>query len=109
MKLPQGEQAIVPIEKLLGYCLNLNHNSGKHKARVFASALGVTANNAEVLRELIRRAAIAGEVVQQADTAFGQQFKVDWTVPDTDGVILRTIWKLPSESAAPQLISAFIK
>lgn len=109
MKLPQGERAIVPVEKLTGYCLNPNHDSGKHKARVFASALGITAANAEVLRELILRAAIEGEVTQQADTAFGRQFKVDWQVPDRDGVVLRTIWKLPSETAAPQLISAFIR
>jgi hypothetical protein len=62
MKLPQGERAIVPLEKLLGYCLNVNHDSGKHKARVFASALGVTADNAEVLRDLIQRAAVEGDV-----------------------------------------------
>jgi hypothetical protein len=109
MKLPQGERAIVPVEKLTGYCLNPNHDSGKHKARVFASALGITAANAEVLRALILTAAIEGEVVQQANTAFGRQFKVDWQVPDTDGVVLRTIWKLPSELATPQLISAFIR
>jgi hypothetical protein len=109
MKLPEGERALVPIEKLTGYCLNPNHDSGKHKARVFASALGITANNAEVLRELILRAAIEGEVVQQANTAFGRQFKVDWQIPNSDSVVLRTIWKLTSESAAPQLISAFIR
>ena len=109
MKLPQGEQAIVPLEKLLGYCLNPNHDSGKHKARVFASALGITADNAEMLKTLICQAAVEGSVVQQANTEFGQQFKVDWTVPNTDGVTLRTIWKLPSESEAPQLISAYIR
>ena len=109
MKLPEGERALVPIEKLTGYCLNPNHDSGKHKARVFASALGITANNAKVLRELILRAAIEGKVVQQANTAFGRQFKVDWQIPDSDAVVLRTIWKLTSESAVPQLISAFIR
>jgi hypothetical protein len=109
MKLPQGERAIVPLEKLLGYCLNVNHDSGKHKARVFASALGITADNAEVLRDLIQRAAVEGDVAQQAVTPFGQQYKVDWLVPETDNVTLRTIWKLPSNSGAPQLISAFIK
>lgn len=49
------------------------------------------------------------EVVQQEGTAFGQQFKVDWTVPDTDGVKLRTLWEITSENPNPRLISAFIK
>ncbi|WP_302184669.1 hypothetical protein [Planktothrix pseudagardhii] len=35
--------------------------------------------------------AIEGEVIQQDITDFGQQFKVDWTVPNTTGIKLRTI------------------
>ena len=38
MKLPNGSLAIVDIRKIRNYCLNLDHPSGKHKARVFASA-----------------------------------------------------------------------
>ncbi|WP_254174154.1 DUF6883 domain-containing protein [Planktothrix pseudagardhii] len=58
MKLPNGNQAEISLQKLVGYCLNQEHSSGKHKARVFASVLGITTNNAEVLRELIQKAAI---------------------------------------------------
>jgi hypothetical protein len=61
MQLPNAERAIIPIEKLLGYCLNLKHPKGKHKARVFQSVLGITRENAECLYELVRQAAIAGE------------------------------------------------
>jgi hypothetical protein len=109
MKLPDGDQAIIPIEKLLGYCLNPNHTKGKHKARVFKSALGITADHVDRLVELIQLAALQGEVVQVRVTDFGQEFKLDWTVPDHDGLQLRTIWIIPHDSAAPQLVSAFIK
>lgn len=109
MKLPNGAQAEISMQKLIGYCLNLEHPSGKHKARVFESALGITANNADSLRELIQAAAIEGEVVQQDTTAFGQQFKVDWIVPDTDRVELRTIWEITANHPNSRLISAFIK
>ncbi|WP_442939170.1 DUF6883 domain-containing protein [Nostoc sp.] len=51
-------------QKLIGYCLNPEHPSGKHKARVFASILGITLENAEVLRELIQTAAVAGRASQ---------------------------------------------
>ena len=109
MKLPNGNQAEISLQKLVGYCLNQEHSSGKRKARVFASVLGITANNAEVLRDLIQKAAIEGEVIQQDITDFGQQFKVDWTVPDTAGIELRTIWEITSTNSNPRLISAFLK
>lgn len=49
MKLPNGDKAEIPMQKLIGYCLNLEHPSGKHKARVFKSKLGIVAENAELL------------------------------------------------------------
>jgi hypothetical protein len=109
MKLPNGEQAEISMQKLIGYCLNPEHPSGRHKARVFASVLGITNENAEILRSLVQTAAIEGEVVQQDTTAFGQQFKVDWIVPNTDGIRLRTIWEVTSQNSNPRLISAFLK
>jgi hypothetical protein len=109
MKLPNGDRAEVPIEKLLDYCLNSNHPSGKHKARVFASALEITAENAEDLRELIQRAAIEGEVVQQTTTEFGEAIKVDWAIPNTDSIVLRTLWEIKETYPNPRLVSAFIK
>jgi hypothetical protein len=109
MKLPNGEQAEVPLEKLTGYCLNPNHTSGKHKARVFASALGITADNAEDLRQLIQRAAIEGTIIQRNSTEFGTLFKVDWTIPNADQIVLRTLWELKTDQPNPRLVSAFIK
>lgn len=109
MKLPNGDQAEIPMEKLIGYCLNPEHPSGKHKARVFTSVLGITVENAEILYDLIKSAAIAGEVIQQNNTEFGQQFKVDWIVPDTDRIKLRTIWEITAKNPYPRLITAFLK
>jgi len=45
--LPNGDRAIVDIAKLTDYCLNPQHEDGKHKARVFASALGLGREDAE--------------------------------------------------------------
>lgn len=109
MKLPNGEFAIIPMEKLTGYCLNLNHSTGKHKARVFASALGITAENADDLRELIAKAAIEGEVIQQDSTEFGHLYKVDWAISDQESIVLRTLWETTTDQPNPRLISAFIR
>jgi hypothetical protein len=109
MKLPNGDRAVIPIGKLLGYCLNPNHPKGKHKARVFKSALGITADNVERLVQLIQLAAVQGEIVQARTTDFGQEFKLDWWIDGHDELQLRTIWIIPHDSTEPQLVSAFIK
>jgi len=100
---------MIPMEKLTGYCLNPDHASGKHKAKVFASALGITAENADDLRELIAKAAIEGEVIQQNSTEFGQLYKIDWAISDRKSVILRTLWEITSAQPNPRLVSAFIR
>lgn len=99
---------MIPIEKIVGYCLNPDHPSGKHKARVFAAALGITAKNAVDLRELIAQAAIEGEVIQRNSTEFGQLYKVDWEIPD-QAIMLRTLWEITADQPHPRLISAFIR
>jgi hypothetical protein len=109
MKLPNGERAIIPLEKLTGYCLNPNHSKGKHKARVFKAVLNIDATNADVLYHLIQQAALAGEVVEQVLTAQGQIFKVDWELHGTDGEQLRTTWEIAHGTELPRLVTAFIK
>ncbi|MBE9157582.1 hypothetical protein IQ265_12215 [Nodosilinea sp. LEGE 06152] len=109
MKLPNGAYAVIPIDKLTNYCLNPNHSSGKHKARVFASALGITVDNADELQQLIAQAAAEGEVVQQDRTAFGQLYKVDWAIDNQGSVVLRALWEIRVDQSNPRLVSAFIK
>ncbi|MBI3424605.1 MAG: hypothetical protein HY011_16850 [Acidobacteria bacterium] len=43
MKLPDAENAVVELAKLRDYSLNLSHERGGHKARVFQAALGQAA------------------------------------------------------------------
>ncbi|CAN5134172.1 hypothetical protein BH20ACI1_BH20ACI1_07160 [soil metagenome] len=56
MFVPNAESAVVDIRKLRDYCLNPNHEIGKHKARVFASALNLTENDAEELQTALLEA-----------------------------------------------------
>ena len=57
MKLPNSEQAVVDIAKLRDYSLDLTHKEGRHKARVFAAALGLTRNDADWLLDQLLAAA----------------------------------------------------
>ncbi len=60
MKLPNGELAVVDIQKLRAYCLNPHHPRGRHKARVFAS-VGIQESGVEELRTALLRAAREAE------------------------------------------------
>ena len=46
MKLPNGDRADLG-DKIEAYSLNPLHREGRHKAPVFASALGITLDNRE--------------------------------------------------------------
>lgn len=56
MKLPNRECAIVEIDKIAGYCLNPEHPEGKHKARVFKSALDLNLDDAKELQAILLQA-----------------------------------------------------
>lgn len=57
MKLPNPERAIVDMAKLRDYCLSTDHKRGRSKARVFATALGLTADDAGQLQAALLTAA----------------------------------------------------
>ena len=80
MKLPNAENAVVDIVKLRDYCLNPLHLEGKHKARVFVSALGIDQNDAEELRQIILKAVITADAIEQEPTEYGRRFVVDFQV-----------------------------
>ena len=77
MRLPNAQLAVIRIEKLLDYSLNPLHEAGKHKARVFKSALGITADDASWLRSKILQIVLDAEAVPHGETVFGRKYVVD--------------------------------
>lgn len=53
MKLPNPDLAFIDNRRLTSYSLNLEHDEGKHKARVFKSALNMTINNLQELKNAL--------------------------------------------------------
>ncbi len=74
MKLPNGERAVVDIEKLVAYCLNFEHQRGKHKARVFQAVLGLTAADADELAGALLAAAREQEATLGETDDYGQRY-----------------------------------
>jgi hypothetical protein len=94
MKLPGEEHAIV---ELRDYCLNPLHPGGRHKARVFASALGLTGLDAEFLREELLRVARVGDAVAGDIDGYGKRYTIDFGLAwDSRRAMVRSTWNVLS-------------
>lgn len=109
MRLPQHEQAVVDIQKLTAYCLNPRHPRGRHKARVFASVLGLTLEHGEILRLALLAAARDSEAIPGEKDSFGQRYVVDFMMkgPLQTGRI-RSSWIVLAAEGFPRLTSCYV-
>ena len=106
MQLPNGERAIVPIEKLRDYCLHPTHRVGSHKAHVFESVLGLTAAHAEELQQRLVAVARTGEAVLGIQNAYGQRYIIDFEMTTTVGTaVVRSTWIILVGEDIPRLTS----
>jgi hypothetical protein len=110
MKLPNAERAIIDIEKLRDYSLNPLHPEGKHKARVFAGTLGLSAADAEKLRAMISTAISTEEASQGPADEHGERFVLDFATQGLRGkVTIRTAWIVDRDETVPRLVSCYVK
>jgi hypothetical protein len=77
MRVPYADHAQVDIRKLRDYTLNPDHPEGKHKARLFASILNFTAEDAEMLQELLLNAILENDAQFGRLDEYGQRYTVD--------------------------------
>ncbi len=108
--MPGGDAAIVDREKLLGYCLNAEHPRGKHKARVFASVLGFTAENADELRAALLAGAATADAHPGVFDQFGTRYMLEFEIigPRGSGIV-KSLWIVRRNESAPRLTSCYVK
>lgn len=110
MKLPNGSSAVVDVEKLRDYCLSAQHPEGRHKARVFLSALGMTSADADRLREILLSAATVNNAVSMSDTdQYGSRYVLDITVVwGSREALIRSAWIIKAGEEFPRLASCYV-
>lgn len=109
MRLPHPDRAVVNMAKLRSYCLNPRHPRGRHKARVFASALGITRENAGLLRQALLEAAESAEVTLGDKDDYGQRYVLDCEMAGPAGkATVRSGWIVLHGQDFPQLTSCFV-
>ncbi len=108
MKVPNADRAVVDIRKLSEYCLNPAHREGRHKARLFAAALGVTRDDAEDLLQMLMQAVVTHEARPGRRDEYGQRYIVDFTmVWRGRRALVRSSWIVEYGSDIPRLTSCY--
>ena len=109
MKLPNGGRAVVDVAKLRDYCLNRLHPRGRHKARVFQAALGLTHADAEILREALLAAAHGTDVEPAQRDEHGQRFILDFVMTArVREATVRSCWIVRAGEDFPRLTSCWV-
>ena len=109
MKLPGGAQAFIDPEKLRGYCLSRIHPRGRHKARVFAAALGLEAEDFAELRDALAGAASEGEAQLLRSDEFGVRYAVEFElVRGVRRAVVRSYWIVRRGETSPRFVSCHV-
>ena len=109
MLLPNGERAIVDPRKLREYCLNPHNARGKHKARVFAAVLGITAAEASQLRAKLLEIARTGDAEIGELDLYGQRYTIDFEMETAVGkATVRSGWIILHGKPVPRLTTCYV-
>lgn len=108
MLIPNAGNAVVDIRKLRDYCLNPEHDDGKHKARLFSSILGMMPDNAEELRQILLEVIQSHEAQLGRRDGFGQRYTLDFTIEwQNRSATLRSGWIIEHDSEIPRLTTCY--
>lgn len=110
LALPNVDDAVIPEEKLRDYALSPNHATGRHKARVFASALGIAREDWTYLRDEIASKLPSASVSAVRESAYGFLYEVPMLVEGLNGATeeVITAWFVQGPMGAPRLVSAYV-
>jgi hypothetical protein len=108
MRLPHGDRADLGT-KLEDYVLNPRHREGRHKARVFESALGITLANRDVLRQAILSAAENSEDAEPlGNNGHGEIYILRFPLETRIGsAAVLTAWIVRDGEDFPRLITRY--
>ena len=109
VKLPNPERAFIDIAKLRDYSLSPQHKEGRHKARVFASALGLGLPDAAWLGERLKEAVREQECQLGKKTPYGQRYLLDFGLRRGEQAArLRSVWNVRPGEDFPRLVTCYV-
>ena len=109
MKLPKGDQATIDPRKVEDYCLSPTHRQGRHKARVFADALGLSRADSALLVRALRSAAVHADARRGVADRYGQRYTVDFVCDGPKAsAMVRSAWIVGTGEDVPRLVTCHV-
>jgi hypothetical protein len=105
MRIPNADAAVISREKIVQYLLNLDHPDGRSKAALLGHA-GFSADRPEELEQALRAQHLSLAAKKGKLSAYGEKYEVVGPLAGPRGrVMVRSIWIIRQEEAAPRLIT----
>jgi len=109
MRVPNADRAVVDLRKITDDRLSTIHPIAKNEASVFRAALGLTADDAHLLREWMLRAATDGRAAIGPGDEFGDRYEIDFEVVTTSGrALVRSAWIILAGEDFPRLMTCYV-
>lgn len=109
MILLNANRAFIDDRKLMDYCLSESHPIGKHKAKVFKSALGFSIEHFQQLKDAILQSILKNEANFTESNQYGDLYVVDIEVENPPKkALVRTSWIVRFDEDFPRLTSCYV-
>jgi len=107
VKLPHGDEAVVPLEKITEYLLSDSHPDGKIKAAFF-KRFGFHRDEPQILEHALLHLARTVEMTEVI-FRYGRKYAgIGWlNCPDGRRVPVVTVWVLRDNQPPPFLVTAY--
>ncbi len=108
MTVPNAERAIIAVEKLTEYLLNVSHKRGAAKARLLLG-LGYRTDAPGVLEADLRTQHLSLAVTRTSENAYGAVYEIEGPIKAPGGKTVRfcSIWQVDTGTDVPRFITMY--
>lgn len=108
MTVPNADRAIIAVDKLTGYLLNVSHRRGGPKARLLLS-LGYSADNPASLESDLRTQHLSLNVTRTRESPYGVVYEVEGPIKTPSGKSVRfySVWQVDTGGDVPRFITMY--
>lgn len=108
MKLPNSNNAYIPLAKIHEYLLSETHIVGKSKAKFFR-AVGFNKSNAKLLKKELLTVAQTENIKESIEFSYGTKYIVEGflNTPNRTSIKIRTVWIVETGENVPRFVTAY--
>ncbi len=108
MTVPHAARAIIAVEKITGYLLNVSHRRGAPKARLLLS-VGYRADDSHRLESDLRTQHLSLDVTRTSENAYGVVYEIEGPIKTPSGRVVRfcSVWHVDTGTDVPRFITMY--